>query len=137
MMKSEFFIVYHNQKKKPPLQLEQRLNKKSLSLCILSHQLSKWKVENNKHERCLSSHKRMENQNFMDRFAFHNSDQNHSSILKDISKIRFPNLKSLSVFNCKIETIEGFAKVFTPTIESVNLSMMISKEGSNRFCTSN
>ena len=59
----------------------------------------------------------------MDKHLFINIAENDCpSLLKDISNIKFPQLKKLVLFRNNIETVEGLLRMDLPAIESFYIS---------------
>jgi hypothetical protein len=69
-----------------------------------------------------AKHEGMENSQAIFKYHIGQIDRNRRpQILKEISRIQFPNLTTLVLFGNNIESLEGFSEVYMPVIACVNL----------------
>ena len=64
---------------------------------------------------------------------FYTGEKKGATILKDISEIRFPHLRVISITRNNISTIEGLNRIFLPELKDIFLSTNFVRKVGNKI----
>ena len=68
-------------------------------------------------------------------YISYKKDENmHSPIMKEISHIKFYTLKEINLMKNNILSVEGFHRIFAPSLKIIDLSILLGEIDDNKIC---